>query len=57
MADLNYNDPRYINRFNDGLHIDIQRQLALLDTRPETMIDFANKAITLDNRLFNFRIL
>jgi hypothetical protein len=49
MADLDYNDPLYIDQFNDGLHIDVQRQLALLDTRPNTMIDFANKAITLDN--------
>jgi hypothetical protein len=57
IADLDYNDPLYIDQFNDGLHIDVQRQLALLDTRPETMIDFANKAITLDNRLFNFRTL
>jgi hypothetical protein len=57
MADLNYNHPLYIDQFNDGRHIDIQRQLALLDTRPETMIDFANKAIALDNRLFNFWIL
>jgi hypothetical protein len=37
--------------------MDIQRQLALLDTRPETMIDFTNKAITLDNQLFNFQTL
>jgi hypothetical protein len=57
MADLNYNDPLYIDQFNDGLHIDVQRQLALLDTRPETMIDFANKAIALDNQLFNVRTL
>jgi hypothetical protein len=54
MANLDYNDPLYIDQFNNGLHINIQRQLALLDTRPETMIDFINKAITLDNRLFNF---
>jgi hypothetical protein len=57
MADLDYNNPLYIDQFNDGLHLDVQRQLALLDTRPTTMTDFANKAITLDNRLFNFRIL
>jgi hypothetical protein len=49
IANLDYNDPHYIDQFNDGLHIDVQRQLALLDTRPETMIDFANKAITLNN--------
>jgi hypothetical protein len=57
VADLDYNDAMYIDQFNDGLHIDVQRQLALLDTRPTTMIEFANKAIALDNRLFNFRIL
>jgi hypothetical protein len=49
IADLDYNDPLYIDQFNDGLHIDVQRQLALLDTRPKTIIDFANKAIALDN--------
>jgi hypothetical protein len=50
MADLDYNDSMYINQFNNGLHIDIQRQLALLETKPTTMIDFANRAIALDNR-------
>jgi hypothetical protein len=49
IANLDYNDPLYINQFNHGLHIDVQRQLALLDTRPKTMIDFTNKAIALDN--------
>jgi hypothetical protein len=57
MADLNYNDSMYIDQFNDGLHIDVQWQLALLETRPTTMLDFANRAIALDNRLFNFRTL
>jgi hypothetical protein len=57
IADLEYNDSIYIDQFNDGLHIDIQRQLALLETKPTTMIDFANRAIALDNRLFNFRTL
>lgn len=56
-ADLDYNDAMYIDQFNDGLHIDVQRQLALLDTKPTTMIEFANRAIALDNRLFNFRTL
>jgi hypothetical protein len=56
-ADLDYNDSMYIDQFNDGLHIDVQRQLALLETRPTTMLDFANRAIALDNRLFNFRTL
>jgi hypothetical protein len=53
-ADLDYNDAMYIDQFNDRLHIDVQRQLTLLDTRPTTMIEFANRAIALDNRLFNF---
>jgi hypothetical protein len=52
-ADLDYNDAMYIDQFNDGLHIDVQWQLTLLDTRPTTMIEFTNKAIALDNRLFN----
>jgi hypothetical protein len=56
-ADLDYNDAMYIDQFNDGLHIDVQWQLAMLDTRPTTMIEFANKAVALDNRLFNFRTL
>jgi hypothetical protein len=47
----------YYGKFNDSLHIDVQGQLALLDTRPETMIDFAKKAIALNNRLCNFRTL
>jgi hypothetical protein len=49
MADLDYDNPLYIDQFNDSLHIDIQRQLALLDTTPKTMIDFTNKAIALNN--------
>jgi hypothetical protein len=47
----------YIDQFNNGLHINVQRQLALLNTRPTTMTEFVNKAIALDNRLFNFHIL
>lgn len=57
IADLRYNDEIYIDQFSDGLHIDVQRQLAILDTRPTKVIDFANQAIALDNRLFNFRTL
>jgi hypothetical protein len=57
VVDLDYNDSMYINTFNDGLHINVQRQLALLETKPTTVIDFANRAIVLDNRLFNFRTL
>jgi hypothetical protein len=57
MADLDHNDPLYINQFNDCLHLDVQQQLALLDTRPATLTDFANKAIALDNYLVNFHTL
>jgi hypothetical protein len=56
-ADLDYNHAMYIDQFNNGLHIDIQWQLALLNTRPTTMIEFANRAIALDNRLCNFHTL
>jgi hypothetical protein len=56
-ADLDYNNAMYIDQFNDGLHIDVQWHLALLDTRPTTMMEFANRAIALDNRLFNVRTL
>jgi hypothetical protein len=48
-GDLDYNDMIYIDQFNDRLNTDIQRQLALLDSHPNNMIDFVNKAIALDN--------
>jgi hypothetical protein len=47
----------YIDQFNDGVYVDIQQQLTLLDTRLMTMIEFANRAIALVNRLFNFHRL
>jgi hypothetical protein len=56
-ADLDYNDAMYIDQFQDGLHLDVQRQLALLDEKPTEITEFANKAIALDNRLYNFRTL
>jgi hypothetical protein len=56
-ADLDYNDAMYIDQFQDGLHLDVQRQLALIDEKPTSLIEFANKAIALDNRLYNFRTL
>jgi hypothetical protein len=56
-ADLDYNDATYIDHFVDGLRRDVQQQLALLDERPTVLVDFANKAIALDNRLYNFRTL
>jgi hypothetical protein len=57
ISDLDYNDAIYIDQFKDGLHLDVQRQLALLGTLPKDITDFANKAILLDNRLFNFRMM
>jgi hypothetical protein len=44
-ADLDYNDAMYIDQFQDGLHLDVQRQLALLDEKPTEITEFANKAI------------
>jgi hypothetical protein len=57
MVDLDYNDTMYIDQFNDGLHANIQHQLTLLNTTLTTIIEFTNRAIALDNRLFNFHIL
>jgi hypothetical protein len=57
MADLDYNDAMYIDQFHDGLNMEVQRQLALLDERPHNITDYVNKSIALDNRLFNFRTL
>lgn len=57
ISDLDYNAATYIDQFNDGLHLDVQRQLALLEERPTAMTDYANRAIALDNRLYNFRTL
>jgi hypothetical protein len=56
-SDLKYNDETYIDQFSDGLNTDVQRQLALLDEQPTDLTEFANKAIALDNWLFNFRTL
>jgi hypothetical protein len=57
IADLDYNDAMYIDQFHDGLNMEVQWQLALLDERPRNITDYVNKSITLDNRLFNFRTL
>jgi hypothetical protein len=56
-ADLDYNDAMYMDQFNDRLNTDVQRELALLDSCPDNMTDFANKAIALDNQLFHFHTL
>jgi hypothetical protein len=57
MADLDYNDTMYIDQFHDGLNMEVQRQLALLDERPHNITNYVNKSIALDNRLFNFHTL
>ena len=53
--DLDYNDATYIDFFYDGLYHEVQRQLSLLDDLPKTLLDYAHKAISLDNKLYNYR--
>ena len=55
IADLNYGQPEYIDQFKRGLHHEVRKQLALMETLPDTVIELANQVIALDNRLFNFR--
>jgi len=55
IADLNYGQPEYIDQFKRGLHHKVRKQLALMETLPDTIIELANQVIALDNRLFNFR--
>jgi len=55
VADLDYNDSAYINRFDAGLPERTQTQLAMLPTKPTTIIEYANKAIEIDNKLYNIR--
>jgi hypothetical protein len=47
----------YIDQFHDGLNMEVQRQLVLLDARPTNITNYINKSIALDNRLFNFHTL
>jgi hypothetical protein len=49
MADLVYNNAMYIDQFHDGLNMEVQQQLALLDARPTNITDYINKSITLNN--------
>jgi hypothetical protein len=44
----------YIDQCHDGLNMEVQQQLALLDARPTNITNYVNKSIALDNRLFNF---
>jgi len=55
IADLDYNDSAYIDKFNAGLPKRTQTQLALLPTKPETIVEYANKAIKIDNKRYNIR--
>jgi Retrotransposon gag protein/Zinc knuckle len=55
IADLDYNDSAYIDKFDGGLPERTQTQLAMLPTRPTTITEYANKAIEIDNRLYNIR--
>ena len=53
--DLNYNDATYIDFFYDRLHPEVQRQLAIIDSLPTKITEYAHKAISLDNKLYNYR--
>jgi len=55
IADLDYNDSAYIDKFDAGLPERTQTQLAMLPTKPETITEYANKAIEIDNKLYNIR--
>jgi hypothetical protein len=55
IADLDYNDSAYIDKFDAGLPERTQTQLAMLPTKPATMTEYANKAIEIDNKLYNIR--
>ena len=56
IADLNYNDTTYMNKFNVGLPERTQTQLAMLPVKPETITEYANKTIEIDNKLYNIRV-
>ena len=55
IADLDYNDSAYIDKFDAGLPERTQTQLAMLPVKPETITEYANKAIEIDNKLYNIR--
>jgi hypothetical protein len=55
IVDLDYNDSAYIDRFDAGLPERTQIQMAMLPVRLTTIVDYANKAIEIDNRLYNIR--
>jgi len=53
IADLDNNDSTYIDKFDAGLPERTQTQLAMLPTKPTTMTAYANRAIEIDNKLYN----
>jgi hypothetical protein len=55
IADLDYNDSAYIDKFDAGLPERTQTQMAMLPEQPTTIVNYANKAIEIDNRLYNIR--
>jgi hypothetical protein len=55
MQDLQNNDSAYIDRFDAGLPERTQTQMAMLSERPTTIVNYANKAIEIDNKLYNIR--
>ena len=55
IADLNYNDSAYINKFNASLPERTQTLLAMLPTKPTTIMEYANRAIKIDNKLYIIR--
>jgi len=55
IADLDYNDSAYIDKFDAGLPERTQTQLAMLPAKPTTITEYANIAIEIDNKLYNIR--
>jgi len=55
IADLDYNDSAYINKFNASLPERTQTLLAMLPTKPTTITEYANRAMKIDNKLYIIR--
>jgi hypothetical protein len=55
FVDLDYNDSVYIDRFDAVLPERTQTQMVMLPERPTTIVNYANKAFKIDNRLNNIR--
>jgi len=55
IADLDYNDSAYIDKFDAGLPERTQTQLAMVPAKPTTITEYANRAIEIDNKLYNIR--